>query len=305
MLPDLTPEEVTRLWSNILPKGDDDCWPWVLCTVKGYGTIGIRSKTYRVTRLVYYLHTGKQPGRLQVRHTCDNPPCCNPRHLVLGTARNNGRDMAERDRGRKPVLDHDLIRAYTDSGRTHQEIADAMGCSRSHVSAILRGYIKRRATAHSQSDTYEDHRPCPVLDFYETARFWSTIIRCGPDDCWPSVNIKKREGYGQFSFKSQGWQAHRIAYFLHNGVDPLEWKVCHTCDNPPCCNPNHLILGTPKINGEHMAERGRGRKTRFDKVLAQSYREEGLTLQQIADMMGGSRQNIGQLLRGDYDRDTD
>lgn len=305
MLPDLTPDEVTRLWSNILRKGVDDCWPWVLYTDRGYGQINIRSKAYRVPRLVYFLTTGKQPGRLRVRHTCDNRPCCNPRHLILGTALDNGRDMAERGRGTKPIIDHDLIRAYIDSGRTQREIADAMGCSQASVSRIFSGYYERPAAVQDQTIAYEDHRPCPVLDFYETARFWGNIIRCGPDDCWVSIITEERSGYGLFSFKSQRWQAHRIAYFLHHGVDPLELMVRHTCDNPPCCNPNHLILGTAKNNGEDMAERGRGRKTSFDKVLAQSYREEGLTLQQIAEVMGCTPSNIGYLLRGDYDRDTD
>lgn len=54
--------------------------------------------------------------------------------------------------------------------------------------------------------------------------------------------------------------AHRIAYELTHGEDSAKGKVVrHKCDNPLCCNPNHLELGTHKDNMNDKMKRGRGR----------------------------------------------
>lgn len=52
---------------------------------------------------------------------------------------------------------------------------------------------------------------------------------------------------------------HRVVYALTIGVDhsELDGMVCHTCDNPPCCNPAHLYLGTAQTNVQDMIDRGR------------------------------------------------
>lgn len=62
---------------------------------------GLRAdaKTHRVS---YFLtHGHLPPAPLVIRHTCDNPPCCNPAHLVPGTYQDNARDCVER--GRHPT----------------------------------------------------------------------------------------------------------------------------------------------------------------------------------------------------------
>jgi hypothetical protein len=91
-------------------------------------------------------------------------------------------------------------------------------------------------------------------------RFWAKVERRGIDECWP-WKATRRNGYGRLSAaRSGGLQgAHRIAWSLANGEIPAGLKILHHCDNPPCCNPQHLFLGTQADNVHDMFRKGRGR----------------------------------------------
>lgn len=88
-------------------------------------------------------------------------------------------------------------------------------------------------------------------------RFWEKVDRlAGPDGCWLFTGATTH-GYGRLSVPgTSGETASRLAYRLTFG-DPGALGVLHHCDNPPCCNPTHLFLGTALDNMQDMIAKGR------------------------------------------------
>lgn len=97
------------LWREVGAKesGKGSCWEWPgRRDSDGYGTLnrvvdGVRYQ--RAHRLAYRYAYGPIPDGLVVMHKCDNPPCCNPAHLRLGTAAENNADMLRKGRERYPT----------------------------------------------------------------------------------------------------------------------------------------------------------------------------------------------------------
>lgn len=97
------------------------------------------------------------------------------------------------------------------------------------------------------------------------ARFWSKVNQRGPDECWPFVGAHSQAGYGRFSLHRQSAQAQRVAWLLAKGDIPKGLNVLHKCDNPPCCNPAHLFLGTYADNNRDRSRKGRNVDLRGEK----------------------------------------
>lgn len=94
----------------------------------------------------------------------------------------------------------------------------------------------------------------------EEERFWSKVDRSG-DGCW-EWTAKSRTSFGYGVMRVGGTPgrlegAHRLAWQYTNGPIPDGLCVLHSCDNPPCCNPAHLRIGTKADNTRDKVERGR------------------------------------------------
>lgn len=103
----------------------------------------------------------------------------------------------------------------------------------------------------------EPHSPNNYL-----LRFWSKVNKepgHGPNgDCW-EWTASTTLGYGHFVLEGKHMNASRVSFKVSNPEIILSTKdfVCHSCDNPPCCNPAHLFLGTHKENMQDMVSKGR------------------------------------------------
>ena len=95
------------------------------------------------------------------------------------------------------------------------------------------------------------------MQAHGTTHFWSRVARSNSESCWEWQGGKTPDGYGKAGHKHRNYLAHRLAWELTFGPIPEGLQVLHRCDNPPCCNPAHLFLGTHADNMRDMAAKSR------------------------------------------------
>jgi len=84
-----------------------------------------------------------------------------------------------------------------------------------------------------------------------------SYIEINDNDCWVWKKSKQKQGYGVITYKRKVQLAHRVSFKIFNGYLPDDLYVCHKCDNPSCCNPDHLFLGTNSDNIKDAFSKGR------------------------------------------------
>lgn len=97
-------------------------------------------------------------------------------------------------------------------------------------------------------------------------RLAAGVEKRGPDECWPWRNFVESDGYGRFVFQKKRVRSHRVAYELAKGAVPEGLVVMHSCDNPVCCNPAHLSVGTSQENTADKIAKGRGNAPKGEAV---------------------------------------
>lgn len=146
---DIQQGDAERFRKYVPELPSDQCWEWQSTrNGSGYGKFWLRGRTDLAHRVAFRVCHGPIPPGLMVRHTCDNPPCANPSHLILGTVIDNARDALDRDRYRRgsrnpraklteqAVIE---IRQCWTAGETQVSLARRFGVSRAAVQFALSG----------------------------------------------------------------------------------------------------------------------------------------------------------------------
>lgn len=98
---------------------------------------------------------------------------------------------------------------------------------------------------------------CPQKSDAEYLERLKSLLKVVPRGCWEKQGFRHPEGYGAMYFRGKQYRSHVLMYMLAVGPIPKGVCVLHRCDNPPCCNPDHLWLGTRGDNLRDMAKKGR------------------------------------------------
>ena len=139
-------------------------------------------------------------------------------------------------------------------------------------------------------------------------------------DClvWPKC--RDRDGYGSITYQCRAAKTHRLVWELANGPIPKGLFVLHSCDNPPCCNLQHLRLGTIQDNNNDRTTRGRTAKgdrsgarlhperftgrvgtdnpsAKIDVPIVRAIRASTKSYQKTADAFGVSKSLVAQICR--------
>lgn len=132
--------------------------------------------------------------------------------------------------------------------------------------------------------------------------FWDENYKLNPHKRYNGLQCLEWQGniktamYPRVSFQNQGYAAHRMAYWLHNGVDPGDLLVRHLCSNRMCARQEHLALGTHWENSQDMVQAGRSLKgkehwTKKYPERLQELKDAGVYATQIANLKALNGEN--------------
>lgn len=154
-------DPVLRFWKYVDKSGGvGACWPWKGGTNGKYGLFGMGGRAAGSSyahRVSWMFANGPVPHGFHVCHHCDNPPCVNPAHLFVGSARDNAIDKCRKGRHwrqQNPEVQHgeenpnalltaELVatirRLYAERVATQVQLARMFDVARTTIGHVVRG----------------------------------------------------------------------------------------------------------------------------------------------------------------------
>lgn len=143
-------------WGERIQVTPEGCWGWLGAKSRGYGVLSVGSNC-RGTKRAVYAHRfswekrfGPIPLGAFVLHKCDNPACCRPEHLFLGSHEDNMRDRSEKNRVPRGEHHHGarltekIVKEIRSAAETHAALATQYGVTETAIEKI----INRRTWRH-------------------------------------------------------------------------------------------------------------------------------------------------------------
>lgn len=153
------------------------------------------------------------------------------------------------------MSDQDIITALDDA-RTLVRVLFADGDIVAHLNTVR----EVRLAARERRDRFALRAAAARIAAWcggppHARRFWARVVEQS-SGCWEWSGGRTKDGYGAMSVGGQFQYTHRLAYELAVGPIPDGMLIMHACDNPPCCNPAHLSVGTISDNTREAIARG-------------------------------------------------
>lgn len=127
-------------------------------------------------------------------------------------------------------------------------------------------------------------------------KFWLKTKKAQPSGCWIWQGCKTKDGYGLLQIRGIGSSplyAHRVAWELLNGEIPRGVHILHHCDNPSCCNPDHLFMGNQRINNKDRDQKKRAASG--DKNGARTHPEKNSFIKNRGSGLRGTKHPMAKL----------
>lgn len=138
-------DQIKYFWDRVdKSAGPNSCWPWMASTVRGYGQITLSGRHYKSHRIAKYLECGELcPDGMFVCHRCNNPICCNPKHLRYGTPESNAHDRCTNSSNTNVYAASEqaiaIRKEYCENSVPIYKLAKKYGLSESSIVGIVYG----------------------------------------------------------------------------------------------------------------------------------------------------------------------
>ena len=149
-------------WSNAEYVTESGCLIWMKGTAHpGYGRVVVNGEAELAHRVAWRKTYGEIPKGLFVLHRCDTPPCINPKHLFLGTAKDNAQDMLKKGRVKTPWVPktHCKRGHLFDEENTYIDVDGYKNCKKCKADWYVRNRVARSEKVNRRNrERYSEER---------------------------------------------------------------------------------------------------------------------------------------------------
>jgi len=259
---------------------------------------------------------------LVIRHICNEPSCVNPLHLKIGTQSENCYEdkisagtLLQGEKNPNATITEQLAKKIKLSKKDKGDPEYLTGRERAKLFGVSVDIVSRIDTKKSWSHipdrngvtnpNNENHRRkvryrtraarakvWNERDFIDASEKIKNNImesdigksgRMPPGKCWIWQKSTDKFGYGVVGFKHICTRAHVLSCEAKNMRRTKNGEIVrHLCDNPPCCNPDHIEFGSNKENSNDIVLSGSSKSFKLGPASVRHIRSSKKTNEELA-----------------------